>query len=144
MSHVPYKGTANATTDLAGNRLTFMFDVFSTTRSLIEVGQLRAIATTGASRASYLPQVPTVAETFPGYEASVWFGIFGPKEISPEITVLLNAQIRKAISDPELSARLVKDGYTPANGDPQEVAMRIDRDQTRWGNLIKTAGIKPP
>src|SRR5262249_16970893 len=112
MQHVPYRGAAPALTDLISGQVQLIFDNMPSSIEHIRAGKLRALAVTTAARSPALPDVPTVAETVPGYEASAWFGMGAPKGTPPEVINKLNAQINAALADPNIQARLADLGGT--------------------------------
>jgi tripartite-type tricarboxylate transporter receptor subunit TctC len=141
--HVPYRGGAPAVTDLLGGQVQAMFLPVTVSIELIKAGKLRALAITSATRLEALPDIPTVGEILPGYEASAWYGIGAPKNTSTEIIDKLNAAINAAIADPKLKARLAELGGTAAlPGSPADFSQLIADETEKWGKVIRTANIK--
>ena len=142
MLHVPYRGAAPATTDLLGNRVQVMFDNMPSIIGHIRGGALRALAVTTATRSPELPDVPTVAETVPGYEASALFGMGAPKKTPPEIIAKLNREINAVLAEPEVRKRLVELGGEPLITTPEDFGAMIAAETEKWEKVVKFAGIK--
>ena len=142
MLHVPYRGAAPATTDLLGNRVQVMFDNMPSIIGHIRGGALRALAVTTATRSPELPDVPTVAETVPGYEASALFGMGAPKKTPPEIIAKLNREINAVLAEPEVRKRLVELGGEPLIATPEDFGAMIAAETEKWEKVVKFAGIK--
>jgi tripartite-type tricarboxylate transporter receptor subunit TctC len=142
MLHVPYRGAAPATTDLLGDRVQVMFDNMPSIIGHIRGGALRALAVTTATRSPELPDVPTVGETVPGYEASALFGMGAPKKTPPEIIAKLNKEINAVLADPEVKKRLIELGGDPVIATPEEFGAMIAAETEKWEKVVKFAGIK--
>jgi tripartite-type tricarboxylate transporter receptor subunit TctC len=142
MAYVPYKGAAAALTDLLGGRVQAMFDPLPSSIEHIKTGELRALAVTTAMRSNALPDVPTVGEFLPGYEASTWFGLGAPKSTPAEIVDKLNKEVNAGLADPVLKARLADLGGTTLAGSPAEFGKLIAEDTEKWAKVIKFAGIR--
>jgi tripartite-type tricarboxylate transporter receptor subunit TctC len=142
MLHVAYKGAAPATTDLLGNRVQVMFDNMPSIIGHIKGGALRALAVTTAERSPELPDVPTVAETVPGYEASALFGMGAPAKTPPEIIAKLNHEINEALAEPEIRKRLVELGGEPLIAKPEDFGAMIKAETDKWEKVVKYADIK--
>jgi tripartite-type tricarboxylate transporter receptor subunit TctC len=142
MTHVPYRGGAPALTDLAGGQVQVAFIGPAASMGLVRSGKIRALAVTSETRAAVLPDVPTIGEFVPGYEASNWFGIVAPKGTPPEILNKLNAGINAGLADAKLQGRLVELGETVIPQSAAEFARRITADADKWANVIRTANIK--
>jgi tripartite-type tricarboxylate transporter receptor subunit TctC len=143
MQHVPYRGAAPALTDLLGGQVQVMFDNVSSSIEHIRTGRLRALAVTTATRWDGLPDVPTVAESVPGFEASGWQGIVAPKSTPVEIIDRLNREINLGLADPTMKARIADLGSTVFASSPAAFARFIADDAAKWAKVIKSAGIKP-
>jgi tripartite-type tricarboxylate transporter receptor subunit TctC len=143
MVHVPYRGSTPALTDLLGGQVQVMFDNMPSSIELIRTGKLRPIAVTQATRAEELPDIPSVGEFLPGYEASSWFGIGAPKRTAAEIVDKLNKEINAALADPKMKARLADLGGTVLPGSPADFGKLIADETEKWGKVIRFAGIKP-
>jgi tripartite-type tricarboxylate transporter receptor subunit TctC len=143
MRHVPYRGSPQALTDIVGGQVQVMFDLVSSSIQLVNAGKLRALGVTTASRSTALPDVPTVGEFVPGYEASGWQGIGAPKNTPAEIISRLNAEINAALADHKIKARLGELGGTVLGGSPGEFGVLIANETARWAKVIRTANIKP-
>ena len=142
MLHVPYRGAAPAITDLLGDRVQVMFDNMPSIIGHIRGGALRALAVTTATRSPELPDVPTVAETVPGYEASALFGMGAPKKTPPEIIAKLNREINAVLAEPEIRKRLVELGGEPLIATPEDFGAMIAAETEKWEKVVKFAGIK--
>lgn len=142
--HVPYHGTTPALTDLLGGQVQVMFDVTPTSLAHIKAGELRALAVTTPQRLDFLPDVPTVAEFLPGYEAFGWIGFGAPKGMPPAIIDTLNKAINAAVADPAVKGHLVDLGalVMPPNT-PAEFAKFIAADTDKWTKVVKFANLKP-
>ena len=142
MLHVPYRGAAPAITDMLGNRVQVMFDNMPSIIGHIRGGALRALAVTTAARSPQLPDVPTVAETVPGYEASALFGMGAPAKTPPEIVEKLNREINAVLAEPEVKARLTELGGEPLISSPGGFGAMIAAETEKWEKVVKYAGIK--
>jgi tripartite-type tricarboxylate transporter receptor subunit TctC len=140
--HVPYRGGGPALTDLLGGQVQVTF--FTTVASIeyIRAGRLRALAVTAATRSDELPDIPTVAEFVPGYEASVWYGIGAPRNTPVEVIDKLNNEINAALADPKIKARLADLGGTVLPGSPADFGKLIADETEKWGNVIRALNIK--
>jgi tripartite-type tricarboxylate transporter receptor subunit TctC len=140
MTHVPYRGAAPALTDLIGGQVQVMFDNLPSSIEHIRGGSLRALAVTTQVRSEALPNVPTIADTVPGYEASAWFGMGAPKGTPPEVIERLNKAINEALRDPTMKARLAEFGGAPLTGTAAEFG-KIMRDETdKWAKVVEFSG----
>jgi tripartite-type tricarboxylate transporter receptor subunit TctC len=138
--HVPYRGAAPALTDLLGGQVQVMFDNLPSSIAHIQAGRLRALAVTTATRAKALPDVPTVAETVPGYEASAFFGMAVPKGTPREIVDKLNHTINQALADPAMQAKLAELGGTNIAGTPEDFGKIIVEETDKWAKVVKATG----
>jgi tripartite-type tricarboxylate transporter receptor subunit TctC len=143
MVHVPYRGGGPALTDLLGGQVQVTFSPMSTSIGYIRAGKLRALAVTTAMRSEVLPDVPTVAEFMPGYEASTWAGVGVPKDTPAEIVDKLNKEVNAALDDPKMKARLADLGGVALPGSPTEFEKLIADETEKWGKVIRAANIKP-
>jgi tripartite-type tricarboxylate transporter receptor subunit TctC len=143
MVHVPYRGVAPALTDLLGGQVQVTFASMPSVIDYIKSGALRAFAVTTTTRLEVLPDIPTVGEFVPGYEASAWFGIGVPKNTPAEIVDKLNKEINAGLVDPKLKARFADLGGTVIMGSPADFGRFIAEETEKWGKVIKFAGIKP-
>ena len=140
MEHVPYKGAAPAITDMLGNRVQVIFDNMPSIIQHIRAGALRALAVTTAARSPELPDVPTVAETVPGYEASALFGMGAPKKTPPEIIAKLNREINAVLAEPEMKKRLIELGGEPLITTPEAFGAMIAAETEKWEKVVKFSG----
>jgi len=141
MVHAPYKGGGPALTDLLGGRIEMYISVPSTAQAHIESGKVRALATTGARRMATLPNVPTVAESYPGFEATNWYAFVAPGKTPKEILDYWNREIGKVLSDPRVKDELARHGLDPMPGTRDELARYIDRETAQWGKVVREAAI---
>jgi tripartite-type tricarboxylate transporter receptor subunit TctC len=142
MVHVPYRGQAPAMTDLLGGQVQVMFDPVVSSIGHIRAGKLRALAVTTATRVMVLPDVPTVGDFVPGYEASIWFGVGAPKNTPAEIVDRLNKEINAGLADPKIKARLADLGATPTPMTPAEYGKFIADEIEKWGKVVRAANVK--
>jgi tripartite-type tricarboxylate transporter receptor subunit TctC len=142
MVHVPYRGSTPALTDLISGEVQVMFDALPSSIEHIRAGRLRALGVTTATRLDGLPDIPTVAEAIPGYEASIWYGIGVPKSTPPEIILRLNREINAGLANPRLKSRLADLGGTPLIGSPADFGKLIADDTEKWAKVIRAANIK--
>jgi tripartite-type tricarboxylate transporter receptor subunit TctC len=140
MQHVPYRGAAPAITDMLGGQVQLIFDNMPSILPQIRSGALRALAVTTATRSPELPDVPTVAETVPGYEASALFGMGAPKKTPAEIIEKLNREINAVLTEPETRKRLVELGGEPLIGTPQAFGTMIAAETDKWKKVVEFAG----
>jgi tripartite-type tricarboxylate transporter receptor subunit TctC len=140
MEHIPYKGAAPAITDMLGNRVQVIFDNMPSIIQHIHAGSLRALAVTTAARSPELPDVPTVAETIPGYEASALFGMGAPKKTPPEIIAKLNSEINTILAEPEMKKRLIELGGEPLISTPEAFGAMIAAETEKWDKVVKFSG----
>jgi tripartite-type tricarboxylate transporter receptor subunit TctC len=140
--HVPYRGQGPAMTDLLGGQLQVIFATTPGTTEYVRIGKLRALAVTTRARAEALPDVPTVADFVPGYEASQWYGFGAPKNTPPEIIEQLNKAVNAALADPKMKARLADFGGTVMPGSPADFGKLIAEETEKWGKVVRFAGIK--
>jgi len=143
MVHVPYRGTAPALTDVIGGQVQVMLNGPVASMEYVKAGKLRALAMTSAARWNGLPELPTVAEFMPGYEASAWFGIGAPKATPVEIVERLNREINAGLGDPKLKARFADLGTSVLTGSPADFGTLIAEETQKWGAVIRVANIKP-
>jgi tripartite-type tricarboxylate transporter receptor subunit TctC len=142
MLHVPYRGTAPALTDLLGGQVQVMFASMPGSIEYIRAGKLRALAVTTATRSETLPDIPTVAESVPSYEASAWYGVGAPKNTPADIVDKLNKEINAGLADPKLKARLADLGSTVMAQSPADFGKLIAADTEKWAKVIRAANIK--
>jgi tripartite-type tricarboxylate transporter receptor subunit TctC len=141
MTHVPYKGSAPAVSDLLGGQIAVMFDNMPSALPHVKSGKLRAIAVTSARRSPELPNVPTIAEAgVAGYEATSWFGMFAPAGTPPDVLAKLNAVIVKALNDADVKKKISEQGAEPHPEKPAEFAAFIAKESAKWGKVVKDSG----
>jgi tripartite-type tricarboxylate transporter receptor subunit TctC len=141
MIHVPYKGGAPAVVDLMSGQVSWMFGTFLASIPHIRSGRMRAIATGGLKRTPVLPDVPTVAETLPGFESVGWYGVLVPAGTPRAVVSKLNAEINRGLKD--LQPVLIKDGAETIGGTPEEFAAHFRAEMAKWAALVKEIGLKP-
>jgi tripartite-type tricarboxylate transporter receptor subunit TctC len=142
MLHVPYKGAGPALTDLMAGQVDVIFDNLPSSAGFIKGGKLRALAVTSAERDPSLPDVPTVAETVPGYEATAWFGIGMPKGTPRDVIEKVNAEVNRALSDPKMLTRLAELGGKPIKGTPEDFGKVIAAETAKWEKVVISSGAK--
>jgi len=140
MAHIPYKGAGPALNDLIAGQVQVMFDNLPSSAGFIKDGRIRALAVTTSTREPSLPNVPTVAETIPGYEASAWFGVSAPKGTPRDVVEKLNIAINQLLVDPKIQKRLSELGGTPIPGTPEDFGKLISSDTQKWEKVVKTSG----
>lgn len=141
--HVPHRGSGEARNSVMGGHVQMMIDAVTAMSGNVSAGQVRALATTGTTRSSVLPDVPTVAEAgVPGYEATIWLGVMAPAGTPPAIVEKLNAEIGKIIARPEIRQAWAKQGAVPMTMAPAAFDTFLRRDIEKWAKVIATAGIK--
>ena len=143
MVHVPYRGGAPAITELLGGQVQVLFDPINSSSEYIRAGKLRALAVTTANRSEAFPDIPTVGDFVPGYEASAFFGVGAPKNTPAEIIEKLNTQINAGLADPQLKARLADLGGAVLPGSPADFGKLIAEETAKWAKVVKFAHIKP-
>jgi len=143
LTHVPYRGAAPAVTDLIGGQIQVAFTELATSLQHVKAGRLRALAVTTAARVEALPDVPTLAEFIPGFEASQWIGLVAPKDTPSAIVEKLNAEINAGLGDAKLKARFAELGGTVMPGSPADFAKLIRDETEKWAKVIRAANIKP-
>ena len=143
MTHIPYKGSAPALTDLMGGQVMAMLDNIPSALPHIKAGKLRALATTGAKRDPLLPDLPTIAETgIAGYESGVWFGLAVPAGTPREIIAKLNAEAVKGTKSPDFVKRMTELGYNIIGSSPDQMSEMLRAEVNRWGPIVKASGAK--
>ncbi len=142
MTHIPYKGTGPAMIDVLGGQVQLMFGAMPAMAPQHKSGKLRGIAVTTGKRNGAVPDIPTVGETVPGYEAILWYAFFGPKNLPKNVVTLLNAEITKAISTPEMKERMAGEGLEPVGGPPSRFGDVLKRDVPKWRKVVQDASIK--
>jgi tripartite-type tricarboxylate transporter receptor subunit TctC len=141
--HVPYRGAAPAFTDLLGGQVQVMFGSLSGSIEYIKAGRLRALAVTTKARSEALPNVPTVGDFLPGYDASQWYGVGAPKSTPAEVVDSLNKEINAGLADPKIKARITDLGGTVLGGSAADFGKLIFEETEKWGKVIRAANIKP-
>jgi tripartite-type tricarboxylate transporter receptor subunit TctC len=142
MVHVPYRGVGPALTDLLGGQVQAYFGTLSGSIGSIRTGKLRALAVTTSTRSEALPNIPTLGEFVPGFEASLWFGTGAPRSTPAQIVRKLNDEINAALADPQMKARLADLGSTALLMSPSEFGSLIAEETEKWGTVVKSAGLK--
>jgi tripartite-type tricarboxylate transporter receptor subunit TctC len=142
MIHVPYRGGALALTDMIGGQVQVMFDNIPTAMEFVRGGKLRGLAVTGAARSETLPELPTVADFLPGYEATSWYGLGAPKGTPADIIEKLNREVNAILADPKTKARFAELGATLLPGSPAEFGKLVADETEKWGKVVKFSGAK--
>jgi len=141
--HVPYRGVAPAIADLLGGQVQVIFGTMQAVIAFIRSGKLRALAVTTATRSDELPDVPTIAEFVPGYEASQWYGIGAPRNTPPEVIERLNRETNAVLAEPRMKARLAELGASVLSGSPADFGKLIVDDTAKWAKVVKLSGARP-
>jgi tripartite-type tricarboxylate transporter receptor subunit TctC len=142
MVHVPYKGAGPALVDLIAGQVHVLFDNLPSSVGHIKAGSIRALAVTSAEREPSFPDLPTVGETVPGYEATAWFGIGMPKDTPREIIDKVNAEVNRALADPKMREKLAALGGKPIAGTPEDFGKVIAAETEKWAPIVKASGAK--
>lgn len=142
LTHVPYRGASPAYTDVISGRTPVFFDNLSSALGQIKSGTVRALAVTGKERSPSLPDVPTVAETVPGFQNYVWFGLWAPKKTPQPIIEKLHAELKKAVADPGVQKRIIADAGVPMNTPLKEIEPMVKAEIAKWSDVVKRANIK--
>jgi tripartite-type tricarboxylate transporter receptor subunit TctC len=142
VQHVPYRGSAPALTDLVAGSVDIMFDNLGVSLPLVKSGQLKLLAVATPKRMASLPDVPTMAETLPGFESAAWFAVVAPPKTPPAIVSKINADMNEALRQPEIGARLAQLSAEPIGGTPEATAAYMREEVSRWHNVIKAANVK--
>ncbi|MFO1312984.1 MAG: tripartite tricarboxylate transporter substrate binding protein [Burkholderiales bacterium] len=140
IQHIPYKGGAQAITDVMGGRVEMMIDVMPNVYPHIKSGKVRALAVSTGKRTPAAPELPTIAETVPGFEVSAWDAVFAPAGTPKAVVDKLNAAVRKALDDPALKETLLTRGTVTVAGTPEELAKFVTSENARWGKVVKQTG----
>jgi tripartite-type tricarboxylate transporter receptor subunit TctC len=143
MHHVPYKGSSAAHPDLLSGRTAMIFDTITAVRGHVKSGTLRGIAVTTLQRSSAMPELPTIAESLPGYDAATWGGILAPAGTPKPVVLKLNAAINAALKQEDVRSRLTGAGVEIQGGTPEQFGEVIKAEVEKWGRILKTAGIQP-
>jgi tripartite-type tricarboxylate transporter receptor subunit TctC len=144
MVHIAYRGEAPGINDLLGGQIPFMFSNLSVVGGNIQGGTLRALAVTSAKRVPSLPDVPTVAETFPGFEAATWFALIAPAGTPRDVVMRINAETRKIVATKDFQERFDKLGMIPdQDRTPDEINAYVKSEMSKWAKVIQDAGVKP-
>jgi tripartite-type tricarboxylate transporter receptor subunit TctC len=143
MTHVPYKGGGAALTDLVAGQVDTYFAATASSLPFVKSGRLRALAVTTPERIAALPHVPTIAELgYPGYDATLWYGLIGPKGLPPAIVERINTEVNKILRDPATPEKLEVDGAAPAGGTPQQFRSIIEKEIRTWSKIVSKLGVK--
>ena len=143
MTHVPYRSSGPALTDLISGQVQVMFDSLASSVEHVRAGRLRPLGVTTTTKADALPEVPVIADTVPGYELSNWFGFGMPRNTPVDVVMAFNKSVNEAIADPKLKARLAELGGILMPGSPADFGKLIAEETEKWGKVIRSANIKP-
>lgn len=143
MIHVPYKGSGASITDLLAGQISVSFSSLPSLIQFVRADKLRALATCGAKRSLALPDLPTVSETLPGYDVSLWFALFGPANMTRELATRLQGEVVRAIAAPDMKTRLADQGYEPGGEAPEQLGARIRAELDVWSRVVKAGNIRP-
>jgi tripartite-type tricarboxylate transporter receptor subunit TctC len=140
--HVPYKGSSQSITDVVSGQIAFTIETVPAVQGLVQAGKLRALGATSLTRAAAMPDVPTIAETLPGYEMFGWIGLMAPSGTPPAITDRVSAETQKIMQDPEIRKRFLAAGMEPAGNTPAQFAEFLRKQNDRYGSIVKQAHVK--
>jgi tripartite-type tricarboxylate transporter receptor subunit TctC len=143
MTHVPYRGSAPALTDMISGQVQVMFDNIPSSIEHIRAGKLRPLAVTGTTRSDLLPDIPIVADYLPGYEASAWYGFGAPRGTPPDIIEKLNKTVNDILADPAVKKKFADMGATLIVSSPADFGKYVAAETEKWGKVVKFAGVKP-
>jgi tripartite-type tricarboxylate transporter receptor subunit TctC len=139
--HVPFKGTVPQTTGLISGQVQIGFASIPTTMTQVKAGKLRALGQGGAARSQVIPEIPTIAESLPGFQAVTWYALFAPRGTPSAIIARQNAEVVKILTEPTVVQRLASQGLDPAPGSPAELTAYMRAEIERFGRIIKLAGL---
>jgi tripartite-type tricarboxylate transporter receptor subunit TctC len=142
-THVPYKGLAPALADLLAGRIDFMFDNLGNSLANIRAGRVKALGVASEARVPDLPDVPTIAETYPAVRAASWFGVVAPPNTPEQVCARLSRALADVVGEPEVRSKLEAIALRPVGSDPSEMAALLAKERERWAAVVKQAGIKP-
>jgi tripartite-type tricarboxylate transporter receptor subunit TctC len=142
MVHIPYKGTAPAVTDILAGHVSLMFNSMPTVLPMVRSGRLKGIAVSSAKRSPAAPEIPTVAETVPGFQYVTWYGLFAPAAAPKDVIAKVNAEVGRILKDKEVGERFARDGAEPAPGTPGELAQFMKAEYEQWRKTIAAANLK--
>lgn len=142
LTHIPYKGTGPALIDLLSGQIEVLFGSLPSTIPLAKQNRVRGIGVTTAKRNNAIPDMPAIGEFVPGYEAVLWYGVWGPKDLPKEIVTRWNTEIRKALKQPDLRERIVGEGLDPSDSPPEVFSEVVRRDVAKWIRVVKAGNIK--
>ena len=140
--HIPHKASGDARNSVLAGTVQMMFDAVTTMSELAKAGKVKALATTGLKRSPLTPDLPTVAETVPGYEATIWLGVMAPKDTPKDVIAYLNGAINKVINLPEVKEAWLKQGAIPLVMTPPEFDVYLRKDIDKWAEVVKVSGAK--
>jgi tripartite-type tricarboxylate transporter receptor subunit TctC len=140
--HVPYKGATGGITDVVAGQMHFMFNSIPAVLPLVRSGKIRALGVGGGKRSIAAPEVPTIAETLPGFECVNWYAMLAPARTPPAMVMKINAEMVKMIADPPFAQRLIDLGSEPQSSTPAELRAYMQKESERWDRVIKAAGLK--
>jgi len=141
--NIPYRGTAPAVQDVLAGQVELMFAAVGNVQQHIRAGKLKALGVTSTHRLGALPDVPSIADTLPGFESSAWFGLFGPAKLAPDVLRTWSDAARAAVQSPEVRKRIEAEGATPVGNSAQDFARFVVTDISRWREVVKFSGAKP-
>ncbi|MES1976680.1 MAG: tripartite tricarboxylate transporter substrate binding protein [Pseudomonadota bacterium] len=141
-THVPYKGSSAAMTDLMGGQVDWMFATISEIKPFVQAGKMRALGISSKTRDALLPDVPPIADTVPGYEVVGFMGLFAPAKLPPAITARLSSEVNAILKSPDMVERFAAQGMRARTSTPDELAARVRRDHAMWKTVVTAAGIK--
>jgi tripartite-type tricarboxylate transporter receptor subunit TctC len=141
--HIPYKGSSGARTDVLGGQVDLMFDAVTTMTEHVRQGKVKALGTIGKTRSEVMPEVPTIAESVAGYEATIWLGLMAPKNTPPQIVSRLNAEVGRIVGHPDVAKAWRTQGAVPMTMSVAEFTKYLSDDIVKWAHIVKVSGAKP-
>ena len=141
MTHIPFKGTGPALNALMGNQLQLLFGAMPAAIPLLKQGRLRGLAVTTPKRSDVVPDLPAIAEMFPGFEVVLWYGVLGPKGLGRNVVSLWNSEVAKVLQTKEMKDRMAGEGLDPAGGPPEQFVNAIKRDVEKWRKVVRDAKV---
>jgi tripartite-type tricarboxylate transporter receptor subunit TctC len=141
--NIPYRGTAPAIQDVLAGQVELMFAAVGNAQQHVRAGRLKVLGVTSPARLPEFPNVPSIAETLPGYQSSAWFGLFGPARMAPDLLRRWSDAARAAVQSPEVRRRIETEGATPVGNSPDDFARFVRADIARWRDVVAYAGAQP-
>lgn len=141
LRHIPYKGGGQAVIDVAGGQIPLIFTVIPTVAGFLKDGRINALAVSTQQRTAVLPDVPAIAESFPGYDVSSWYGLFAPAGTPPDVLLRLQREVAEVLKTPEVTKQYETNGFVPVGNTPDEFAAQVAADVKKWAEVVKEADV---